>query len=96
MMVVLSYDVDTSDSAGAKRLRKVAKVCEAYGCRVQNSVFELLIEPAQLVALKARLTAVIDADKDSVWFYRLGSNWRPRVESLGRGLRFEQDDVLLL
>ena len=54
MMVVLSYDVDTSDSAGAKRLRKVAKVCEAYGCRVQNSVFELLIEPAQLVALKAR------------------------------------------
>ncbi|MCI6359436.1 MAG: CRISPR-associated endonuclease Cas2 [Oscillospiraceae bacterium] len=96
MMVVLSYDVDTSDSAGAKRLRKVAKVCEAYGCRVQNSVFELLIEPAQLVALKARLTAVIDADKDSVRFYRLGSNWRPRVESLGRGLRFEQDDVLLL
>ena len=72
MMVVLSYDVDTSDSAGAKRLRKVAKVCEAYGCRVQNSVFELLIEPAQLVALKARLTAVIDADKDSVRFYRLG------------------------
>lgn len=96
MMVVLSYDVDTPDSAGAKRLRKVAKVCEAYGCRVQNSVFELLIEPAQLVALKARLTAVIDADKDSVRFYRLGSNWRPRVESLGRGLRFEQDDVLLL
>ena len=96
MMVVLSYDVDTSDSAGAKRLRKVAKVCQAYGCRVQNSVFELLIEPAQLVALKARLTAVIDADKDSVRFYRLGSNWRPRVESLGRGLRFEQDDVLLL
>lgn len=96
MMVVLSYDVDTSDSAGAKRLRKVAKVCEAYGCRVQNSVFELLIEPAQLVELKARLTAVIDADKDSVRFYRLGSNWRPRVESLGRGLRFEQDDVLLL
>lgn len=96
MMVVFSYDVDTSDSAGAKRLRKVAKVCEAYGCRVQNSVFELLIEPAQLVALKARLTAVIDADKDSVRFYRLGSNWRPRVESLGRGLRFEQDDVLLL
>lgn len=96
MMVVLSYDVDTSDSTGAKRLRKVAKVCEAYGCRVQNSVFELLIEPAQLVELKARLTAVIDADKDSVRFYRLGSNWRPRVESLGRGLRFEQDDVLLL
>ena len=57
MMVVLSYDVDTSDSAGAKRLRKVAKVCEAYGCRVQNSVFELLIEPTQLVSLKARLTA---------------------------------------
>ena len=71
MMVVLSYDVDTSDAAGAKRLRKVAKVCEAYGCRVQNSVFELLIEPAQLVALKAKLTAVINADKDSVRFLSL-------------------------
>ncbi len=54
-MIVLSYDVDTTDAAGAKRLRKVAKICEAKGCRVQNSVFELLVDPAQLTTLKAQL-----------------------------------------
>ncbi|MCD8116161.1 MAG: CRISPR-associated endonuclease Cas2 [Oscillospiraceae bacterium] len=96
MMIVLSYDVDTTDAAGAKRLRKVAKICEAYGCRVQNSVFELLVDPAQLVALKAQLTQAINQEKDSVRLYRLGSNWRPKIESLGRGLRYEQDDVIIL
>ncbi len=96
MMIVLSYDVDTTDAAGAKRLRKVAKICESYGCRVQNSVFELLVDPAQLVTLKAKLTQTIDAEKDSVRLYRLGSNWRPKIESLGRGLRFEQDGVIML
>ena len=87
-MIVLSYDVDTTDAAGAKRLRKVAKICEAKGCRVQNSVFELLVDPAQL--------KVIDPEKDSVRFYRLGSNWRPRIDYMGRGLRYEQDDTLIL
>lgn len=72
-MIVLSYDVDTTDAAGAKRLRKVAKICEAKGCRVQNSVFELLVDPAQLTTLKAQLEKVIDPEKDSVRFYRLGS-----------------------
>ncbi len=96
MMVVVSYDVDTTESVGAKRLRKVAKICEAYGVRVQNSVFELLIDPAQLVALKARLGTVIDETKDSVRLYRLGSNWRPRVESIGKPPRFEQDGILML
>lgn len=96
MMVVLSYDVDTTDAAGAKRLRKVAKICESYGCRVQNSVFELIVDPAQLVTLKAKLTQTINEEKDSVRLYRLGSNWRPKIESLGRSLRFEQDDVIML
>lgn len=96
MMIVLSYDVDTKDSDGAKRLRKVAKICEAYGCRVQNSVFELLIDPAQLVALKSQLERTIESEKDSVRLYRLGSNWKPRIESLGKGLRYEQDGVLML
>ena len=68
-MIVLSYDVDTTDAAGAKRLRKVAKICEAKGCRVQNSVFELLVDPAQLTTLKAQLEKVIDPEKDSVRFY---------------------------
>ncbi len=96
MMIVLSYDVDTTDADGTKRLRKVAKICESYGCRVQNSVFELLVEPAQLVTLKAELTQTIDKDKDSVRLYRLGSNWRPKIESIGRGLRYEQDDIIML
>lgn len=96
MMIVLSYDVDTTDTAGAKRLRKVAKICEAYGCRVQNSVFELIVDPAQLVTLKSKLTQAMDEKKDSVRMYRLGSNWKPRIECLGKQLRFEQDDVILL
>lgn len=96
MMIVLSYDVNTTDKAGAKRLRKVAKICESYGCRVQNSVFELLVDPAQLVALRSQLLQIIDEDKDSIRLYRLGSNWRPRIESIGKGLRFEQDDVIML
>ena len=96
MMIVLSYDVDTRDRAGEKRLRQVAKICESYGCRVHNSVFELLVEPAQLVALKAALLHTIDLQRDSVRLYRLGSNWKPRIESLGKALRYEQDGVILL
>lgn len=96
MMIVLSYDVDTADAAGAKRLRKVAKICESYGCRVQNSVFELIVDPAQLVTLKEKLTQTIDTERDSVRLYRLGSNWKPRIESLGRQLRLEQDGVMIL
>ena len=95
-MIVLSYDVYTTDAAGAKRLRKVAKICEALGCRVQNSVFELLVDPAQLAQLRAKLEQTIDMEKDSVRLYRLGSNWRPRIESMGKQLRYEQDDVLML
>lgn len=96
MMLVVSYDVNTTDAAGAKRLRKVAKLCEAYGCRVQNSVFEVLVDPAQLVTLKASLSGVIDKDRDSIRFYRLGSNWRPRIETMGKELVYEQDGVIML
>ena len=96
MMLVVSYDVDTTDEAGVKRLRKSAKICERYGCRVQNSVFEVLVTPAQLVTLKAELSEVIDKEKDSIRFYRLGSNWRPRIETMGKELTYEQDGVILL
>lgn len=75
---------------------KLRRICEAKGCRVQNSVFELLVDPAQLTTLKAQLEKVIDPEKDSVRFYRLGSNWRPRIDYMGRGLRYEQDDTLIL
>ena len=95
-MVVVSYDVDTTTPAGAKRLRKGAKVCESRGCRVQNSVFEVIVNPAQLVELQARLGSVIDSDKDSIRIYRLGSNWKPRITCMGKPLRFEQENVLIL
>lgn len=95
-MVVVSYDVDTTTAAGARRLRKVAKVCESRGCRVQNSVFEVIVDPAQLVDLQTRLNSVIDPAKDSVRIYRLGSNWKQRITCLGKSLRFEQEDVLIL
>lgn len=95
MMVVVAYDVDTTDPAGEKRLRKVAKLCEAYGCRVQNSIFEVLVDPAQMITLKAGLSEVINKEKDSVRFYRLGSNWHPRIETLGKAQIYEQDGVII-
>ena len=72
MMLVVTYDVDTTNASGQKRLRKVAKICERYGMRVQNSVFEVLLDAAQLVVLKHELEKIIDTEQDSVRFYRLG------------------------
>lgn len=83
MLVVVSYDVNTETPAGRRRLRRVAKACLDYGQRVQFSVFECLVDPAQWTRLKARLLAEIDADKDSLRFYFLGANWRKRVEHVG-------------
>ena len=96
MMLVIAYDVDTTNSAGAKRLRKVAKLCERYGSRVQNSVFEVLLDPAQLVALKAGLEKIICKETDSVRIYRLGSAYQNRIEVLGRTGPIEADEPLLL
>ncbi len=83
MLVLVTYDVDTTTLAGQKRLRKVAKACEDYGQRVQNSVFECLIDNAQLKVLKARLVDIINPEKDSLRFYYLGNNWRGKVEHIG-------------
>jgi len=82
MMVVVSYDVSKNEN-GARRLRKVAKTCESFGQRVQYSVFECLIEPQQLTALKHRLRLLIDDELDSLRFYFLGANWKKRVEHIG-------------
>lgn len=96
MMLVVAYDVDTTDHAGAGRLRKVAQLCERYGVRVQNSVFEVLVDPAQLVALKAGLEKIICKETDSVRLYRLGSTYRNRIEVLGRIGTVETGEPLLL
>jgi len=83
MMILVCYDVDTTTSGGQKRLRRVAKVCQNYGQRVQNSVFECLVDWAMFKQLKHQLTQQIDADKDSLRFYHLGDNWKHRVEHIG-------------
>ena len=82
-MVLVSYDVKTEDSQGQKRLRRIAKQCENWGQRVQYSVFECLVEPAQWTALRASLINIIDDEKDSLRFYFLGANWKNRVEHIG-------------
>ena len=83
MMVLVSYDVNTQDAAGRKRLRHVAEHCDKWGQRVQFSVFECLVDPAQWTALRAKLVATIDEEKDSLRFYFLGANWQRRVEHVG-------------
>jgi CRISPR-associated protein Cas2 len=83
MMVLVSYDVTTVDAAGRRRLRQVAKTCRDYGQRVQFSVFEIEVEPAQWAALKQRLIDLIDPDADSLRIYFMGSNWKRKVEHVG-------------
>jgi CRISPR-associated protein Cas2 len=83
MMVLVTYDVNTADSGGARRLRQVAKACQDFGQRVQNSVFEIEMDPAQWRLLKARLESIIDPKRDSLRYYHLGANWRRRVEHVG-------------
>jgi len=83
MMMLISYDVSTVDRAGRSRLRRAAKACLDYGQRVQNSVFECDIDPAQWAALKHRLVELIDPEQDSLRFYYLGANWQRRVEHVG-------------
>lgn len=83
MLVLVTYDVMTSEEGGAGRLRRVARACQDYGQRVQYSVFEVEVEPAQWTKLRARLESHIKPDVDSLRFYFLGSNWKRRVEHVG-------------
>ena len=82
-MVLVSYDVATADKAGQRRLRRVAKTCLDYGQRVQNSVFECLVDPAQWTEMKGKLLRLYNEEEDSLRFYFLGANWKPRVEHNG-------------
>ena len=83
MMVLITYDVSTETAAGKSRLRRVSKKCQDYCQRVQNSVFECLIDPAQLKQLQDKLLKIIDPEVDSLRFYYLGDNWKHRVEHVG-------------
>jgi CRISPR-associated protein Cas2 len=83
MLVLITYDVKTEDSAGRRRLRRVARACLDFGQRVQYSVFECEVAPAQWTALRARLIGEIDADCDSLRFYQLGAEGKKRIEHVG-------------
>ena len=96
MMVLVSYDVATGDQAGARRLRKVAKICTNHGQRVQFSVFECIVDPAQWVALRHQLVNAIDESEDSLRFYFLGANWRGKVEHIGAKESIDQEGPLIL
>ncbi|BDF32637.1 CRISPR-associated endoribonuclease Cas2 [Lachnospiraceae bacterium] len=96
MLVLITYDVNTETAAGRSRLRKVAKQCVNYGRRVQNSVFECILDNAQSVLLKSILTDIIDEEVDSLRFYYLGNNYKTKVEHIGvdRGLAVDQTLIL--
>ncbi len=83
MMVLVTYDVSTTEAGGARRLRRVAKACRDFGQRVQFSVFEIEVDPAQWTTLKARLETIIDPALDSLRYYHLGANWKRRVQHVG-------------
>lgn len=97
MLVLITYDVSVISDGGKKRLRNIAKACLDYGVRVQNSVFECEVEPAQFTALKAELEAIYDPTEDSLRFYFLGKNGRNRVEHLGAkpGTDPQRDSLIL-
>jgi CRISPR-associated protein Cas2 len=95
MLMLVTYDVSTETPAGRRRLRRVARACLDYGQRVQNSVFECEVDPAQWTALRARLIAEIDDDHDSLRFYRLGANGRGRIEHVGAKPTLDLDGPLI-
>ncbi|MDE6795163.1 MAG: CRISPR-associated endonuclease Cas2 [Muribaculaceae bacterium] len=96
MYILITYDVNTSSSQGAKRLRQVAKCCLDYGQRVQNSVFECLVDGSDLARLKARLLSIIDPKFDSIRIYQLGKNYQSKIEHLGIKTSFEIEGELII
>jgi len=95
MMVLITYDVNTETAAGKKRLHKVAKQCENYGQRVQNSVFECLIDQARMKLLQAKLEKLIDPTIDSLRYYYLGDEWRSRVVHVGAKASLDMEGTLI-
>lgn len=96
MMVLVSYDVSTRDDGGRRRLRRVARLCEDHGQRVQNSVFECLVDPAQWVVLRTKLVAEADPRQDSLRFYFLGAEWKRRVEHVGAKVAYDPEGPLMV
>ncbi|MGP6139357.1 CRISPR-associated endonuclease Cas2 [Jeotgalibaca sp. A127] len=95
MLALVTYDVSVSDKAGRTRLRKVSKVCQNYGQRVQNSVFECIVDNTQLTELKIKLLEIIDTNVDSLRVYNIGNNHKNKVEHFGTKKALDLEDVLL-
>ena len=96
MLVLITYDVCTEDAAGRKRLRRIAKECQNYGQRVQNSVFECIVDAAQCRELQHKLVKLMDSDSDSLRFYYLGNNYKTKVEHFGEKAGYEAEGILIL
>ena len=95
MLVLITYDVATSDNKGQKRLRKVAKECQNYGQRVQNSVFECQVDAVKYREIKAVLEKIVDKDTDSLRFYNLGDKYKNKVEHIGTKPSFDVTEPLI-
>lgn len=96
MMVLITYDVETETSEGRRRLRRVSRQCLNYGQRVQNSVFECVLDGAQFAELRHSISGIIDIKKDSVRFYFLGNKWERKVESIGKETSFNVEGDLII
>lgn len=96
MMVLITYDVNTEDASGRKRLRQIAKQCVNYGQRVQNSVFECVVDAAQCKQLQNKLVAIMDEEKDSLRFYYLGNKYQTKIEHFGTKESYEPEGVLMI
>lgn len=96
MLVLITYDVNTEDAAGRKRLRQIAKQCVDYGQRVQNSVFECLLDAAQCRLLQAKLCKIMDQEKDSLRFYYLGNRYENKIEHFGAKQTYEPEGLLMV
>ncbi|HQF63540.1 MAG TPA: CRISPR-associated endonuclease Cas2 [Anaerolineaceae bacterium] len=96
MMVLITYDVNTESEAGKTRLRRIARECQNYGQRVQNSVFECLIDPAQFKQLQIKLEQIMDKDKDSIRYYNLGNEWKSRVIHIGAKPALDLEGTLMV
>jgi len=96
MLVLITYDVNVTTDAGKRRLRRVAKQCVNHGQRVQNSVFECLLDPTQFAELKHRLEGIIDTETDSLRYYFLGNNWKNRIEHVGAKTAYDPEGILMI
>ena len=96
MYVLITYDISTETEAGKRRLRRVAKACVNKGQRVQNSVFECKLDEAELVLLKKELRSILDAEKDSIRFYRHSKNYKSKIETMGVNNGYDIDGAIII